>query len=189
MRFFPRLAVDLLARLAKANKAKMAFGNISYMRHIFFSLALLTQVFFLSDLSSTNAAEPEAQSAQTIDENIRVRVEPVVIGQLIDRVTEPATIFVDCTNIKTASVYMEPVDAPYGGKALAEPKLIGTSTDAKHGFPIAWKSVEPYPYVKLFAICAQNNKDGGTRRSHAIDIGLAGQRLKLQAVHEEKRHD
>lgn len=129
----------------------------------------------------------ESEESPELDESIKIIVEPVVRGLVVDRVTESATVFVKSPGIKTVFVYLEPVDAPYGGKSLAEPKLIGKSTDKKHDFPIVWSSSEPYSYVKIFALCVRDDNTETFFRSRALDLGLAGQRLQTRTVQPDNR--
>ncbi|MBY0359616.1 MAG: hypothetical protein K2W82_16545 [Candidatus Obscuribacterales bacterium] len=141
-------------------------------------LSLLVALLLLSSNLSIHAQENAAQLQ--IDPAIKLTIKPSTAGLIVDRITEATTVFVSGKKIKTAYIYAEPVDAPYGGKSLAEPKLIGKSSDARHNFPVRWNTVENYPYFKIFALC---QKDGNElSRSHAMDIGIGGKRLQNKAL-------
>src|SRR5689334_10768049 len=55
-------------------------------------------------LESTELDLPE-------DDSIKLKVEPLIVGSVVDRVAEPSTIAVECPGALTAEVYIVPVDA------------------------------------------------------------------------------
>ena len=73
-------------------------------------------------------------------------------------------------------VYLEPVDSPYCGKSLAEPRLLGCSSDRRRNFPVVWASVEPHHYVKVYAR-AYRPGVAFYGRSRSVDLAIIGQRL------------
>lgn len=99
-----------------------------------------------------------------------VRVEPVIVGNLGDRVSGPATVYVDAPGAAKVEVYMRPVDQPYSGKPLDSPQLIGTDTDPSNGFSVAWAADEPYLYVEIFAVASYTVGDVATRSSFPMPI-------------------
>lgn len=111
-----------------------------------------------------------------LDERIKVRVEPVVRSTVVDRVIEPARISVKAPGFSRVEFFLEPVDAPFGGKSLGEPKLIGQSNNYRE-FTYLWSSPVPHEYVKIFVLAYKN--DGTSMgRSRAIDLGIGGNKLK-----------
>lgn len=115
-----------------------------------------------------------------LDESIKVKVEPVERSAVVDRVIgRSTTIYVTAPQAVRVQVYLEPVDSPYCGKALAPPRLIGQSSDFRRNFPVVWSSPEPYRYVKIFARAFK--ADGYTAgRSRSVDLALAGLRYAPQ---------
>ena len=126
------------------------------------------------------ASKTEPQPYVETDEKIKLRVEPIIRSAVVDRVVERSTtIYVNAPGSVRVEVYLEPVDSPYCGKSLAEPKLIGQSRDGMHGFPVAWNNPEPYKYVKIYAMAFK--RDGQTSsRSRSVDLSLGGARLQAQ---------
>lgn len=128
------------------------------------------------DFAPAGRSESGQENYLDLDERIKVSVDPVVHSAVVDRVMEPGTVYVKAPACRRVEVYLEPVDSPYCGKSLADPKLIGFSTDAAHNFPVSWNSPETNRYVKIYAIAYR--RDGQVARSRSLDISLAGSRLQ-----------
>ncbi len=103
---------------------------------------------------------------------VAVRVEPFIPTNLGDRVTGPATVYVDAHGATKVEVYVQPVDQPIGGKPLDIPKLIGTDDTPEDGFATPWAADEPYPYVQVFAVAYGQPDVNYSRASLPITILL-----------------
>lgn len=119
--------------------------------------------------------EEEQKQYFDLDENIKVRVEPIVRSAVVDRVLEPSTIYVKAPGSSRVEVYLEPVDAPFCGKSVGQARLIGKSNDYRRNFPVCWEAVEKHKYVKLYALAY---KADGQKRSRSIDLSMGGLRLQ-----------
>ncbi|MBY0551884.1 MAG: hypothetical protein K2W95_31660 [Candidatus Obscuribacterales bacterium] len=132
-----------------------------------------------------NATEPEVANAEEedagpqleVDDRIKIKVTPVVIGPVIDRVTETATVTVRAPGASKVEVYVEPVDAPYGGRTIGEPRLLGRSSDIRC-FTVNWAAPEPDKYVRVYAIAYRSPAQPPTR-SRGTDLGMGGRRLVI----------
>lgn len=120
--------------------------------------------------------EPAAQAIPE-DDSVKIKIDPVLVGNLVDRVIEPATITVIAPGALSAEVYLLPVDAPYGGKPTGKARLIGKDLTPANGFTVRWSQAEPDQYVKIFAVVHKKDAAGPVR-SHTLDIGLSGRRLR-----------
>ncbi len=120
---------------------------------------------------------PPTELDFTVDEKIKVKVEPFVSGSLVDRIVEPTTVSVVYPGAAEIDLFVVAVDSPYGGKALEKPRLIGKDAKPGDGFKIQWNNKEPDPYVKIFAVVKK--KSGDKRfRSRTLDFGMAGARFE-----------
>lgn len=136
------------------------------------------------DIFDFKGAPPSEQDPEdgglALDERIAVKVEPIVRNAVVDRVIEPARIKVKAPpGFFKVEIYLEPVDAPFGGKSLGEPKLLGHAKGSGN-FTFFWNGPESHEYVKLFVLAY---KPGSTHfstagRSHAIDLAIGGTRLQ-----------
>ncbi len=99
----------------------------------------------------TAHSSPLPTPAPTESYFVVLRVEPVIVGDLGDRVTGPATVFVEAPGAASVEVYVQPLDAPYG-KPLTAPTLIGADIDSSDGFAVYWPADEPYDAVQLIAV-------------------------------------
>lgn len=131
----------------------------------------------LFDFSNPQGLASPEQEFLDLDESIKLKVEPVVRGTVVDRVIENSTIYVRAPlGSLRVEVYIEPVDAPFCGKSLGEPRLIGKSSDVRRNFPVSWQKPEAHRYVKVFAIAF---KPGGlSGRSRSISLAMGGSRLQ-----------
>jgi hypothetical protein len=133
------------------------------------------------DFSGTKkSAGGEQEHYLVLDESIKVQVEPIERSAVIDRVAERSTIYVKAPGSVRVEVYLEPVDSPYCGRTLVQPRLLGQSSDVRHNFPIVWATAEPYRYVKVYARAYK--ADGVTfARSRSVDLSMFGQRFSPRA--------
>lgn len=134
------------------------------------------------DFQGSGPSEVNTESELVLDERIRVKVEPVVRNAVVERVVEAARIRVKTPpGFFRVDIYIEPVDAPFGGKSLAEPKMLGQAF-GNGNFSLRWSSPEHYEYLKIFALAHKNpaasiNSIAGGR-SRAIDVAVGGNRLQ-----------
>lgn len=123
------------------------------------------------------AAEPPANEPSgplmDIDDNITVKVTPLMPGPVIDRVTEPSTISVKAPGASSVEVYVEPVDAPYGGRSTGEPRLLGRCSTGRM-FELPWTTPESARYVRIFAVAYRAQTV--PTRSRGTDLGIGGRR-------------
>lgn len=131
-----------------------------------------------------NAEKPEVSDAEAedtgpqfeVDDRIKIKIAPIVIGPVIDRVTESATVTVRAPGASKVEVYLEPVDAPYGGRTTGEPRLLGRSTNMRC-FCVNWSAPEPAKYVRVYAIAYRSQAQ--PTRSRGTDLGMGGKRLAI----------
>lgn len=129
------------------------------------------------DFAGSRADSGESEYLE-LDETIKVRVEPVMRSAVVDRVVENSTIYVKAPGSVRVEIYLEPVDAPFCGKPIAEARMIGQSKDIRRNFPVNWNAVESHRYVKLYALAYK--RDGVSYgRSRSIDLSMGGLRLQL----------
>ncbi len=122
------------------------------------------------------AAQPSGEPE--VDDRIKVRVTPVVLGPVVDRVTEATSVSVNApAGASSVELYLEPVDAPYGGRSKGEARLLGkaSSYQAVKRFTVAWNSAEPHRYVRLYALAYDST--GHPSKSRGLDLGMGGARL------------
>jgi hypothetical protein len=113
-----------------------------------------------------------------VDEKIKVKVEPFVPGSVVDRLVEPSTVTVECPGAQEVDLYVVPVDAPYGGKAVDRPRRIGRDDKPANGLKVDWATKEYHPYVKVFVVVRK--KGFGMRRSRTLDFGMSGARFEAK---------
>lgn len=111
-----------------------------------------------------------------IDDRIKVKVEPFVPGTVVDRLLEPSLVTIVNASGSEVELFVVPVDAPYGGKALDRPHSIGKDEKPADGWKLHWNGKEHQPYIKLFAVVHRRN--GGHARSRTYDFGVAGTRYE-----------
>lgn len=131
--------------------------------------------------SSANPEVSDAEAEDTgpqfeVDDRIKIKIAPLVIGPVIDRVTESATVTVRAPGASKVEVYVEPVDAPYGGRTTGEPRLLGRSTNMRC-FCVNWSAPEPDKYVRVYAIAYRSQAQ--PTRSRGTDLGMGGKRLVI----------
>lgn len=131
------------------------------------------------DLEPSSEPNKPPQPKLMEDTSIKLRVDPVLLDSVIDRVLEPAKIFVEAPGATVVDVFLVPVDAPYGGKPLGKGRLLGRDSTPRDGFVIDWSSSEPHQYLKLFAVV---HKNGEQSRSRTIDIAVSGDRFKVKSL-------
>lgn len=134
-------------------------------------------LFDFTDKAKTKTEED--RQYYDLDENIKLRVEPVVRSAVVDRVLEPSTIYVKAPGSSRIEIYLEPVDAPFCGKSVGQARLIGQSKDSRRNFPVNWQAVEKHRYVKLYALAYRAD---GQKRSRSIDLCMGGLRLQTPAA-------
>lgn len=102
-----------------------------------------------------------------------VRVEPFIPTDLGNRVVTPATVYVAAPGAAWVDVYVQPVDAPFGGRRIGTPALIGSTTTAEGTLvAVPWAADEPYPYVEVFAVAYGQPDVNYSRTSEPITILL-----------------
>lgn len=127
---------------------------------------LLLLIFSLLSCSSNSVEATDAQYYVT------VRVEPFIPTDLGDRVVEPATVYVDAPGARRVKVFLQPVDQPFGGKAIGKRKLIGVDNDPSDGFAVAWAADEPFDYVEIFGVAYGQPDVNRSRASPRVTILL-----------------
>jgi hypothetical protein len=133
------------------------------------------------DFSGANKSTDTVQRYLVLDENIKVKVDPIERSPVVDRVTERTTITVKAPGSVRVEIFLEPVDSPFCGRSLGEPRLIGRSTDGRRNFPVIWSKVEPHRYVKVYAKAYK--PDGiSFGRSRSVDLAMAGSRFQSQST-------
>lgn len=131
----------------------------------------------LFDFEASGKGEASDAGGLVLDERILIKVEPVVRSPVVDRVVEPAKIMARAPGFSRVEFFIEPVDAPFGGKSLGEPKLLGQSKNPGN-FALRWNAPESHEYVKIFVLAYRT--DGSSMgRSRAIDLGIGGNRLQV----------
>jgi hypothetical protein len=135
------------------------------------------------DFQGSGPAEQNNEDDLALDDRIRVKVEPVVRNPVVERVVESARIKVKTPpGFFRVDIFIEPVDAPFGGKSLAHPKMLGQAF-GNGNFSLKWASPERYEYVKIFALAYKNPAatifSTAHGRSRAVDVALGGNRLLL----------
>jgi hypothetical protein len=141
------------------------------------------------DSGDTRTAPPTEEAVEMppteldlpIDESIKMKVEPFVSSPVVDRLIEPTTIVVGSPNTSEVEIFVVPVDAPYGGKALEKPHSVGKDDRPADGFRLIWTSKESAPYVKVFAVVTHKTGIQRRYRSHTMDFGMGGSRLETPA--------
>ncbi len=103
---------------------------------------------------------------------VEVRVEPIVVTDLGDRVTGPARVLVDAPGATHVEIYLQPLDQPYSGKVIGDPKFLGKDKTPSDGFSIPWQADEPYDYVQIYAIAYGQSDVNYSRTSLPITILL-----------------
>jgi hypothetical protein len=124
---------------------------------------------------------PPTELDLPVDDRVKVRVEPYVAGSVVDRISEPAAVTVQIPDCLKVEVFVVAVDAPYGGKAIEKPRLIGKDDKPADGFKVMWTGKEKTPYVKVFAVITKRAGVQRLFRSHTLDFGMAGTRLDAAA--------
>lgn len=132
-----------------------------------------------SSENKTDDTTQESEPQLEVDDRIKVKISPLVIGPVIDRVTESAIVTVHAPGASRVEVYVEPVDAPYGGRKIGEPRLLGRSADLR-GFTVTWSKPESDRYVRLYAIAYRLQSQ--PTRSRGTDLGIGGRRLVITPV-------
>ena len=102
--------------------------------------------------ATATPAPPTATPISNPQSPISLRVEPSIPADLGDRVTGPATVFVDAPGAIRVEVYAAPVDGPFSDTPIGEEKLIGADDDASDGFALPWPADEPGFSIKLYAL-------------------------------------
>jgi hypothetical protein len=130
---------------------------------------------------SQDAVEmPPTELDLPIDESIKMKVQPFISGPVVDRLIEPTTIIVGSPNTSDVEIFVVPVDAPYGGKALEKPRSVGRDEKPADGFKIIWATKESAPYVKVFAVVTHKVGIQRRYRSHTMDFGMGGNRFEAK---------
>jgi len=118
------------------------------------------------------------------DASIKLRVEPILLDSVVDRVLEPAKIFIEAPGATSVDVFIVPVDAPYGGKPIGKGRLLGRDNTPRNGFIVDWTSTESHQYLKLFAVVHKNDEHS---RSRTIDIAVSGDRFKVRSQADQDK--
>ena len=131
---------------------------------------------------SAPSDDSAASSELSVDERILVKVEPIVRNAVVERIVESARIKVKTPpGFLRVDIYIEPVDAPFGGKSLAVPKMLGQAF-GNGNFTLRWSSPERFEYFKIFALAHKNPSASvfsvSAGRSRAIDVAIGGNRLQ-----------
>jgi len=123
----------------------------------------------------TNSSAP--QRYLKIDESIKLRIDPLARSAVVDRVFEDATIFCNAPAAYKVQIFIEPVDGPFAGKSAGHERLIGTSSDRIHAFPVNWTGAESSRYVKIWAMAYRKNSVAPFRSS-SVCVSMGGVRLQ-----------
>lgn len=123
---------------------------------------------------------PPTELDLPVDESIKVKVDPIVSGPVVERVVSPTAVMVGTKNTTEVEVFVVPVDAPYGGRALEKPHSVGKDDRAVDGFKVMWTQKETAPYVKVFAVVTRKTGFPHHVRSRTFDFGMGGTRLDAQ---------
>ena len=133
-----------------------------------------SRTFYFSDKNKTATVQKQYLD---LDESIKVQVDPVERSPVVDRVIERSTIYVKAPGSVRVEIYLEPVDSPFCGKSLGEPRLLGKSSDGRRNFPVVWSNVEEHRYVKVYAkVYKRGLSTFG--RSRSVDLAMCGQRFQ-----------
>lgn len=132
----------------------------------------------LFDFADTKprAATQSPQRYLQIDESIKLKIDPLSRSAVADRVLEDATIFCNVRDAYKVQIFLEPVDGPFAGKSAGHPRLIGSSVDRNHSFPVNWTGAETSRYVKIWAMAFRKNSSSPARSS-SICVSMGGFRL------------
>lgn len=125
---------------------------------------------------SSNETLSSTELDYPIDEKVKVKVEPCIANAVVDRLSEPSTITVVAPGASEVELFVIPVDAPYGGKAIDKPHVIGKDDKPSDGFRIHWTAKESEPYIKLFAVVRRKGSERKLR-SRTYDFAMSGSRL------------
>jgi hypothetical protein len=133
------------------------------------------------DGKASNAAVEHPQIGPSefdlqMDDAVKLRVEPVQVSNLVDRLLEPSTITVKCREALSVQIFVMPVDAPYGGVPLGRPKLVASDNHPGSAYAFRWDSKEPNPYIKIFAVVRRQRDPYAFVRSRALDFAVGGMR-------------
>jgi len=129
----------------------------------------------------SNAQPMPTELDYPIEEKIKMKVDPVMPGSLVDRITQPTVVIVESPGASAAEIFVVPVDAPYGGKAIDKPHSIGKDMRPSDGLKVMWTGKERFPYVKIFAVIDRPSGNPRRVRSHTMDFGMAGARLEAKS--------
>lgn len=121
---------------------------------------------------------PPTELDLPVDEGIKVKVDPVVSGPVVERVVSLTSVVIATKNATEVEVFVVPVDAPYGGKALEKPHSVGKDDKPADGFKVMWTQKESAPYVKVFAVVTRRTGFPHQVRSRTFDFGMGGTRLE-----------
>lgn len=122
------------------------------------------------------ASHTEPGPQYEINPQIQLHVQPLLRSHVVDKVSDPTTVSIDAKEpAQRVELYLEPVDAPYGGKTVGPSRLIGKSDKSGRKFTFNWTDREPYRYVRLFALVYRNGNDS-PEQSSSLDLGMAGAR-------------
>lgn len=141
---------------------------------------------FCSVLAHSPAdAEEPVQTTKTVettepdlpvDESIKVSITPLQVSSLVDRMMEPVTIKVRCPEAARAQLFFVAVDAPYGGKVIDKPRLIGSDLKPEDGLTVRWSDKLTAQYIKVYAVVRKKGASSDVR-SKTIDLAVGGARL------------
>jgi hypothetical protein len=150
------------------------------LRRLVLSAALVLLMLLAGRLLPTaTAATSGGRMCDPETRPVTLSVEPIVVGDLGDRVTSPATVLVDAPGAVWVQVEVWPVDAPVGGAPTGEPRLIGAVANPEGAiFRIPWNATEPWPYVSLSARAF--GRDTCSRTSEPVTIILDQRDPKAQ---------
>jgi hypothetical protein len=149
------------------------------------SVLFLALIAVLSSAGAAVAQVGEADALELpVDESIKISVDPVEISNVVDRVMGPAVVTVKCPQATDVRLFLVPVNAPYGGRTLDKPRLIGSDSKPSDGLTVRWNSKESHQYVKLFAVVHKKNAPQVEVRSRTVDFAVGGSRYVPKPVKE-----
>lgn len=117
------------------------YGTRTATRHAALLLLMLTYALL---------AWSQGTAAAAI--TVTLRVDPIFVTDLGDRVTGPVTIVVEAPGADAVVVLLWPVDAPVGGRRVGPPRVIASATHAADRYAFAWPAEEPDQAVELVAV-------------------------------------
>lgn len=115
-----------------------------------------------------------------LDQHVKIKVEPLLVGRLIDRLVGPATITVEGCDAQMGEVWLLPIDAPYGGKVTGKPIFLGRAHRVERRsagarvLVLKWHEPLSHDYVRIFAVVYPRKTPDKPVRSVSLDLAISG---------------